>query len=258
MPPVKKERKRPRNLRKLIEWYAVWTALTLFVVSVLAGFILSLPVWRVSSVQVVGNNYLSEAKIVNAAKIPQGENIFLIDLDKVKKRYSNVIQIKGINVKWKLPHTIVIDVKERTPFAIAVIGGVASLIDDEGYVIARQSLTSSVYRSDIAKFPVIRGINKKSLEGGIRLNSGDRSFVTSALNMLSKFIDLGTIQIEAGNREDIIIFIEDILKVKIGDQRDMEKKIMIVRAMLGSVKGKWTKVDYIDVRVPDNPVIKYK
>ncbi len=258
MPPVKKERTRPRNLKKLVEWYAVWTALTLILVSILAGFILSLPIWRVTSVRVVGNNYISEAKIVNAAKIPQGENIFLIDLDKVKKQYSNVVQIKDINVKWELPHTIVIDVKERTPFALAVIGGVASLIDDEGYIIAKQSLTSSVYRSDIAKLPVIRGINKGSLEGGIRLNSGDRAFVRAALNMLSKFIDLGTIQIEAGNREDIIIYIEDILKVKIGDPRDMEKKIMIVKAMLGSVKGKWTKLDYIDVRVPDSPVIKYK
>ena len=258
MSRVKKERTKPKNLKKLIQWYAVWSALTLIVVSILAGFILSLPVWRVRAVQVRGINYLSEAKIVNTARIPQGENIFLIDLDKTKKQYSNIIQIKDVTVKWKLPCTIVIEVKERTPFAIAVIGGVASLIDDEGYIIAKQSLTSSVYRSDIAKFPLVRGISKKSLDGGIRLNSGDRSFVTSALRMLSKFIDLGTIQIEAGNREDIIIYIEDIMKVKIGDPRDMERKILIVKAMLGSVKGKWTKVDYLDVRVPDNPVIKYK
>lgn len=258
MPPVKKERKKQKNLRKLVEWYLIWTVLTLIVVSILAGFVFSLPIWRLQYVQVVGINYLSEAKIVNAAKIPQGENIFQIDLDKVKKQYANVIQIKDVKVKWKLPHTIVIDVKERAPYAIAVIGGVASLIDDEGYIIAKQGLTSSVYRSDIAKLPVIRGISNKSLENGVRLNSGDRIFVASALNMLSKFIDLGTIQIEAGNREDIIIYIEDILKVKIGDPKDMEKKIMIVKAMLGSLKGKWTKVDYIDVRVPDSPVIKYR
>jgi cell division protein FtsQ len=258
MPRVKRERTKPKNLKKLIQWYAVWATLALIVVAILSGFIFSLPVWRIKSVQVVGNKYLPETKIVSAAKIPLGENIFMIDLDKVKKQYSNVIQIKDVKVKWKLPNTIVIDIKERIPFALAEIGGAASLIDDEGYIIARQSPGSSVYRSDIARLPVIRGINKVSLEKGIRLNSGDRAFVSSALSMLSKFIDIGTIQIEAGNREDIIIYIEDILKVKIGDPKDMERKIMVVKAILGSVKGKWTKIDYIDVRVPDSPVIKNK
>jgi cell division protein FtsQ len=249
---------RKRGDRRPISWYVAWTTLCLIIAAILSGFILSLPVWRLKSVRVVGNNYLPEAKIIRTAMIPQEENIFLIDLDEVKNRFSNIIQIKDIRIKRKLPDTIVIDIKERIPFAITVISGATSLIDDEGYIIARQGLDSSAYTVDIAKYPVIRGIDKKSLEGGIRLNSGDRSFVRSTLAILSNSIDLGTIQIEAGNREDIIIYIEDIMKVKIGDPRDIEKKIKVVRALLGSLKGKWTKVAYMDVRVPDDPVVQFK
>jgi cell division protein FtsQ len=258
MPLPAKERSKPANILRVVGWYATWSILSIVVVSILAGFILSLPVWRIRSVQVLGNNFLPEAKIINTAKIPRGENIFLVDLDEVKDRFSDVIQIKGIKVKRKLPDKIIIDVKERIPFAIVVIGGTTSLVDEDGYMIARQSLASSMYKVDITKYPVIRGIFKKNLENGVRLNPGDRAFVKAALEMLSKFIDLGTIQIEAGNREDIIIYIEDILKVKIGDARDIERKIKIVNALLGSVKGKWTKIAYMDVRVPDCPVIKYK
>jgi cell division septal protein FtsQ len=76
--------------------------------------------------------------------------------------------------------------------------------------------------------------------------------------MLSKFIDIGTIQIEIGDREDIVIYIEDILKVKIGPPSDIERKIKIIKAMRDSVQGKWTKISYIDVRVPDSPVIKFR
>lgn len=257
MPLPAKERSKP-NILRVVGWYATWSILFIVVISILAGFIMSLPIWRIRSVQVTGNNFLPEAKIINTAKIPQGENIFLIDLDEVKSRFSDVIQIKEMRIKRKLPATVIIDVKERIPFAIVVIGGTTSLVDEDGYMIARQSLGSSMYKVDITKYPVIRGILKKNLENGVRLNPGDRAFVSSALGMLSKFIDLGTIQIEAGNREDIIIYIQDILKVKIGDARDIERKIKIVNGLLGAVKGKWIKIAYIDVKVPDDPVIRYK
>jgi len=258
MPLTDNERTKARNARRPISWYLTWSVLTIVIISILSGFILSLPIWRISSVKVAGINYLPEAKMISTAKIPQGENIFLIDLDEVKARFSNVIQIKEIKIKRKLPSTIVIDIKERTPYAIAVIGGTTSLVDEDGYVIAGKSLGSSMYKLDISKYPVIRGINRKNLEKGMRLDQKDRTFVRAALDMLSKFIDTGAIQIEVGDREDIVIYIEDILKVKIGAPSDIERKIKIIKAMRDSVKGKWTKIIYIDVRVPDSPVIKFR
>ena len=258
MPPLNKGRSKPRDIKRLIVLYFTWTAITVIVVSILTGFVFSLPIWQTSSVKVAGNNYLPEAKIVSTAKIPVGENIFLIDLDEVKNRFSDIIQIKDVKVRRKLPGTIIIEIKERTPFAIAVIEGTTSLVDDDGYIVATRNLGSSIYRSGIAKCPVIRGINKKSLEKGVRLNAADRMFARSALNMLSKFMDIGTIQMDVGNREDIIIYVEDILKVKIGDQNEIERKIRIIKALLSSVTGKWNKVAYIDVRVPDSPVIRFR
>lgn len=258
MPPGKRERPKGRNGKRSVGWYITWSVITAVVIAVLAGFLFSLPIWRIDKVRVTGNNYLPEAKIINIAMIPQGENIFMIDLEEVTKRFSNIIQIKSIMVKRKLPGTIVFEVTERSPYAIAVIDGAAALVDDDGYIISRQGLETSGYRMDIAKYPVIRGITKKSLERGIRLGSGDRAFVKSALSSLSRFMDISSIQIETGNKEDIIIYIEDMLKVKIGDPADIERKIMVVKALLGSIKGKWPKVAYIDVRVPDDPVIKFK
>jgi len=258
MSPLNKGRAKPGNIKRLIVWYVTWTAITVIVVSILTGFVFSLPIWQVSSVKIAGNNYLPESKIISTARITAGENIFLIDLDEVGSRFLNIIQIKGVKIRRKLPGTIVIEIKERAPFAIAVIGGTTSLIDNEGYIIAKGNLGSSIYRLGIAKCPVIRGISKKSLEKGIRLNAADRIFVRSALDMLSKFMDIGTIQMDVGNREDMIIYVEDILKVKIGDQNEIERKTRIIKALLSSVTGKWNKVAYIDVRVPDSPVIRFR
>lgn len=209
-------------------------------------------------VDTAGNNYLSKEKIIAIAKIPIGENIFLIDLDEVKSRFSQIIQIEKIGLRRKLPGRIIIDIKERKPFAIAVIGGQATLVDSEGFILAKQTLGSSVYKVDIARLPVIRGINDKSIEEGKRLGPSDRIFMKDTLNLLSGFLDPSTIQIEVGNRAEIVLFIEDILKVKIGAAGSMDRKIRVLQALLDSIKGKLQKVEYVDVRIPDNPVIKLK
>jgi len=258
MPLTDKERTKARNARRSVSWYLTWSVLTIVIISILSGFLLSLPVWQISSVKVTGISYLPEAKMISTAKIPQGENIFLIDLDEVRARFSKVIQINEIKIKRKLPSTIVIEIKERSPYAIVVIGGATFLVDEDGYIIASKSLSSSIYRLDISKYPVIRGVNKKNLEKGMRLDEKDRTFVRAALEMLSKFIDISAIQIEVGDREDIVIYIEDILKVKIGTPADIERKIKIIKAIRDSVQGKWTKLSFIDVRVPDSPVIKFR
>ncbi len=226
--------------------------------SILLGFVLSLPVWRTERVIVKGNVYLPEDKIINTAKVPIGENIFMIDMDEVKGRFSKVIQIKDLKVKRKLPGTIELDITERKPFAIAVIGSTTTLIDEDGYIIAKQASISSIYGLNIADYPVIRGISAKSLDGGMRLNSSDRIFIKDALTLLSSSMDPGQVQLEVGKRDDIVIFLEDIVKVKIGDASEIARKIKIMQALLDSIKDKWVKVAYIDVRVPDAPVIKFK
>ena len=255
--PVKKKPRR-NDLKRSISWAVTSVVLAAIIVAILSGFILSLPVWKTSNVRVVGNSLLTESKIINTANIPMGENISLIDLDDVSKNFAGIIQIKDIRIRRKLPGTIVIDIKERSPFAIAVIGAGTSLIDDEGYIIAKQNLGPSAAGKDIAKYPVIRGIDKKTLENGNRLNSADRAFIRAALNSFSNSSDFGTVQMDISKRDDIIIYIEDILKVKIGDTGGVEKKMKVVKALLGSIKDKWTKAVYMDVKVPDSPVIKFK
>jgi cell division protein FtsQ len=228
------------------------------VVSILSGFILSLPIWQIQKVVVTGNVYITEDKIINTAKVPLSENLFLVDLDEVKAKFSKVVQIKSIKIKRRLPATVVIEVVERKPFAIAVIGHATTLIDDDGYIIARQSLISSLYQLNVADYPVIRGIDIKSLEGGKRLNESDRRFVKDALQMFGRFIALNQVQLEVGRRDDMVVFLQDVIRVKIGDSNDIEKKIKVTKALLDSVQGKIDKVAYIDVRIPDDPVVKFR
>lgn len=252
--PIRKS----RQIKRPASWYLTWTVIDIIIVAILIAFIFCLPVWRIKNLEIKGNNYVSNEKIASIAQIRMEENIFLLDKDEVSGRFANIIQIKGVSVKRKLPGTVVIDIKERKPFAIAVIGDRTTLIDDEGFIIAKQNLDSSIYRSDIAKLPVVRGVSIRSVEEGRRIGHQDRTFMRNTIDLLSRSLDPGKIQIELNNADGIVIYVEDILKAKIGGSGDLEKKITALAALLGSVKGKWEKIAYIDVSVPDSPVVKFK
>jgi cell division protein FtsQ len=249
-----KARTRPR---RPLSWYLIWTVIFGVLLAVVSGLIFSLPIWRTEKVKIEGSEYFPQEKILNIAKIPVGENMFLLDLDEIKSKFSKIVQIKEIKVKRQLPGTLVIKIKERKPFAIVMVGNLTTLIDDDGYIIAKQNIAASLYRSGIGKFPVIRGIKKEALEKGIRLNEEDRVFMANALISLKGFVDPSAIQLDMANKDDINIYIEDILKVKIGETKDIQKKIKTATAIIASLKDKLQKVKYIDVRIPDDPAVKF-
>lgn len=255
---MREPKRKGRHIKRPASWYITWTIIYIIIAAILMGFIGSLPVWRIKELEVKGNNYFSGEKIAKTAKIPMEENIFQLDGDEVAARFSNIIQIKKISVRRKLPNRIVITVTERKPFAIAVVGDKVNLIDDEGFIIEKQNTGASIYRSDIAQLPVIRGISARSIENGNRIGRLDRIFMKNILNLLSKSLDIRKAQLELNNAEGIVIFVEDFLKVKIGGQGDIEKKTTTLAALIRSNEDKLQKISYIDVSVPENPVIKFK
>lgn len=242
---------------KKLSWYIGRFVSYGVAIVIFLGFILSLPIWQIKKIEVAGNRYIPGDKIISIAKIPIGENIFLIDIDEVYQEFSAIVQIRSLKIKRKLPGAIIIEIKERDPFAIAVIGSTPTLVDEEGYIIARNDLSSSIYKLDIGQYPVIRGIKVRSLEKGARMNLNDRSFMKVAVNLLSKHFSQHSLQLEMTNKDNIIVYIEDVLKVKLGDSGDLDKKIKVISALLAPVSGKWNKVQYIDVSLPDSPVIRY-
>jgi cell division septal protein FtsQ len=152
-------------------------------------------------------------------------------------------------------------VEERKPYTVVMFGSSPTLIDDEGYILARRDLSSSIYKIDITSYPVIRGITNKQLikdEVGVRVNEDDRKLTKQALDQLKKFIPAGAIQIDVSDRDDIVALIEDILRVKFGSMDDLDKKIQILSALIDANKDRLNKIVYIDLRLVDDPVIKFK
>jgi len=64
-----------------------------------------------------------------------GHNIFSVNLYEIERMAMHDPWVRAAHIKRVLPGTIRVRVIERKPAAVALIEGVAHLVDDEGYVI---------------------------------------------------------------------------------------------------------------------------
>ncbi len=111
---------------------------------------------------------LSKDEIIKQSGISLGENIFAINLFKVKKRLISHEWIKDASIERKLPSEIIINIREQHPLAVVMVGSHhALLINDTGQPFTDcNRVNAHLYNKsdEFMRFSVITGlslVNKK-------------------------------------------------------------------------------------------------
>lgn len=123
----KTKKKKPLNIK------AVLAAVLLLVVC--SGFIYLLffsSVFRVEKIEVLGTERIKDDEIAAVISERTNKNILLVDLEGIKEYLSKEYpRIGRINVKRKLPNTILAEIEERKPAAVLKKEGFF-VLDKEG------------------------------------------------------------------------------------------------------------------------------
>lgn len=109
---------------------------------------------KVAHVEVKGSRFLSEAEVRDLLGPALGENILALDLARLSARLRSSPWVAEATVARRLPDTLRVQVRERTPLALAELERLY-LMDGEGVVI-------DVYGQRTAGFdlPIVRGLGK--------------------------------------------------------------------------------------------------
>lgn len=109
------------------------------------------------------------------AKVAQGDNLFAVDVRRVRDDLAAVPLVKAVQVNRTLPDALSVRVVERTPLARIVMPGVGLqlAVDREGWVLGPGSAS--------AVLPILTGFATPGLRPGIRL-TGDE--IRDALELL--------------------------------------------------------------------------
>ncbi len=190
--------RKARRLRTLLRGSGMFAA-NVAIVAFLAfsGFraarhLIATPEFALRTIQVEGTHHTSPEAIRARLAPLVGQNLLELRLETVAARVESDPWVREASVKRVLPHALRIQVVERTPAALAVIRGLAHVVDSLGFVIgpAGPGLSYDV--------PVITGLDRLSgedlreaLRTGVRVVARLRETLPSWEATLSE-IDLGS------------------------------------------------------------------
>lgn len=146
------------------------------------------PDYNVTSIEIDTDGVLTRDTILELGEVHDGENIFQVKLNEVRKRLETLPQIEWAKVERQLPNRIVIQIGERKPVAWLAPEGVdrskeavfrstdSFLVDANGVLLRPKKLIAENYL-----LPIIRGISLDRYTPGQRIENDE---IKSSLNLI--------------------------------------------------------------------------
>ena len=139
-------------------------------------FVTTSPRFAIDDITVRGNHRLTVDQIRAELPVHVGDNVFATNLDTVARELRTNPWVADAEVHRILPHTLVIDVHEHQPVAIADLGGLY-LVDAMGIPFKRAAIEAD----DGAGLPIVTGLDRASYAAD---RDGTAALVTRALAAL--------------------------------------------------------------------------
>ena len=137
-------------------------ALGLAIVATIGGgvwagyhFVTHSPRFAITRIDVRGNHHLTTDQVLADLPAHAGDNVFATSLDGIVRELRAEPWIARAEAHRILPHTIVIDVVEREPVAMADLGGLY-LVDATGHPFKRAAIEAG----DGAGLPIVTGLDR--------------------------------------------------------------------------------------------------
>lgn len=142
-------------------------------------FVTTSPRFAVTTIEVDGNERLSDELVLATVPVHVGDNVFEADLDAVAAELRENPWVASADVRRQLPHTIAITVREHVPAAIVELGGLY-LVDADGHPFKRAELGND----DGAGLPIVTGLPRTAFTAD---PAGSAAQIRGALATLARW-----------------------------------------------------------------------
>lgn len=207
--------------------------------------------FNVRRIEVSGNQRVTTAKIIKLSGISKKDNIFGIDTALTVKRIGVDPWIKQVSVARALPLTIKINVAERQPLATCFQDGVYYLLDNDGAVVLKGPAPP------VAGLPLIKDTPPEDApEAGETATGAALRNALLVVAALDKDIKADIGWVSAPTIDGLSIKLNSgpvIMYGKAEMNRQKNYAIKVIKTEGVNEEKTW---QYIDVRVPSNPVAK--
>jgi cell division protein FtsQ len=217
------------------------------------AFLMTSSLFNIKTINVSGNNRVSQQEIIRLSGLSYQQNIFRINSKDTMKSIFQSPYIEKIKIKRHLPNIIKIDIIEREPLVLVPYVGSYLFVDSQGIVIEINSSIANM------KLPVINGLKFNTFKLGEEIKVENKLQLTSVIKLINEIKKAGIIQeIAEINAQDILNFklrTKSGIKVNLGDDTNINTKIPLAKAILQDLNSKNLK-GTVEMGHKGNPVFK--
>lgn len=203
-----------------------------------------LPIFNITSVNVVGNKLVPTNDILRDADLVAiNSNIFLYPKSKYEKSIKKNPYFDDVKIKRDLPNSIVIEVSERILSSYVLYKNNTFLYMDNNFIVidTKQNFTEN--------HPIIKGIEFDSFTVGKPLDVKNTDALESAKTItktINRYDDLPqNITIDVKDTKNIHIYVNNI-NVVFGDAENCDLKIRRMLAAISAVDAELKGYLYVD------------
>lgn len=268
---VKKERQRKKKIRRILNFFKILVITVVCLYSLY--YIGSSPLFHLKKVEIIGCSKYTEKQLLDQSCIALGKNGFYYIggniADILHLRYKNqemkilksMHYIEKIKIRYRLPDTVVFDVKERTPVFAICSNNRYFIVDAKGFVVDVLKNNSDLLE--------IKGLNITNVNVGQYLDDNIIQNIYLCLDIIDiikkcdNIVDDGFKLAEHVKYIDIsdktcpVLDIDSRIKAIIGnaEQEEMAYRIISLKEIFFK-KLKKTDKGLIDFTTGRNPIFK--
>jgi cell division protein FtsQ len=214
-----------------------------------ARWLTTSPRFAVGAVQVHGASRVPPARILAAAAITPGANLWTLDGRAVVSRVEALPEIRRADVVRELPNRVTIVVEERRPFTL-VHAARLHWMDEEGRALGEET------RAVAPGVPVISGLSEEEL-ASMRTAPGPKA--RAAVSLIRALLRSGRAlaaeisEIDMSQPDGPVLYTVDGVEVRLGLE-DWDERLARLEGVLAQVATQ--DVSGVDLRFKDQVVLK--
>ena len=225
-------------------------------VTAVAAALYYLPVFKVQSVTVVGNSYVSAediCRIASVAGIYPGQHLMKVETVAASRTLMKDLRIEQASVRRVFPNGIMIEVEERRPVAMIAFEYGFLDLDRQGLVLSAHTLRET------NGIPLLTGVSAQERYIGDRV---EQPLVEASLRYLSFIRPEGRAEITEivlDNPDHVVARTINATEIRIGalEPERLEEKAKVTQDFIAELHTTKHAIDFIDLTYAQ-PVIRLR
>lgn len=187
--------------------------------------------FKITEIQVVGNNLYSTDEVTAASGIQLGDNLLSVSRGTVAGRIqASLPYVEDVQVGRALPGTVTITVRESDAvYAVCAANGTVWLMNSSGKLLEQADLA-------VTSYPWILGVTVQDPKVGAAATCAETEALEAALAVIDLLDDTDflpkIVEINVEKPYDIVLKYQDLYEIHLGSADQMEYKMRYLTAIL--------------------------